>query len=361
MKLSTIIPLASLAIVGTVLAIGALHDTPLGMEFTVPPRNAEIEVVDLGLGDLTLRGILVDGEGQPVPEAGVTTEQAGRPVWAWSRRDGTFELGDLRPGPLLLRVVALGFEASQFEVALTESTPAGETRTFQLDRPIGAPPEPPVLSLADLDGTVRFGPLATPELGYELLFQPVTAPTDPAGGFPRRAPVAPDGSFHVDLLHAGRYRAILLSPDDRGATEPDLLQTRHGEPRTFTHEAGGDTPRLDLVATMGAVTGRVYASSRDEGLAVDLAAESASEPDPVRGALVKIERVSADEDASEGETVLDRVTFRATRSAQDGRFELHDLLPGSYRLTLVAGRERRTVDMTVPAGEVATIDIDLSR
>ena len=361
MRLSRIIPLTSLGIVAAVLVSGALHDDPLGMEFTAPPQNTDIAMVDLGLGDLTLRAILVDTDGEPVPDAGITTEQGGRPAWTWTGRDGSFELGDLRPGPLLLRVVALGFKASQFTVTLDSETDAPiaaerERRTLTLDRRIGPPPVPPTLALADLDGSVQLGPLATPELGYELLFQPVTAPTDPAGGFPRRTLVAPDGSFHVDMLHAGRYRAILLSPDDRGAKEPDLLQTANGEPRTFSHEIGGDTPRLSLIATMGAVTGRAFKTVPNGGEGTGEVVVSIA----IRGALVKIERLTGSDPAPDSKEAVDRVTFRATRSDKDGRFEIHDLQPGRYRLQLVAGRDRRTIDVTIPTGEVVTIDADLA-
>ncbi len=388
MNLRQIIPLASLATVCVVLAISALHDEPLGMEFTVPPQDADIPDVDLGLGTMALRGLLVDEQGQPVPDAGVTAEQSGRPIWAWSKSDGTFQLSELRPGPLLLRVVALDFEATQFNVVIEDFT-AGETRaTLTLDRPIGDPPQPPPLNLGDLTGSVSFGPLAEPELGYEVLLQPTTAPTDPNGGFPRRVRVGADGSFRVDLLHAGEYRVILLSPDDRGGRGPDLLQRADESPRTMTHETGGDSPRLELIATMGGVTGRIVAG-QTTATAPGEGANDASAPTPIRGALVKIERLgeslasteawrknrptpgtnsaspkasdSTDSDAGvQRDETVNKVTFRAVRSDENGDFRLRDLPPGRYRLTLVAGRERRSREVTVPEREVVTVNVDLS-
>lgn len=401
MKLRHIIPLASLGTVCIVFAISALHDDPLGMEFTVPPQDADIPSVDLGLGAHTFRGLLVDEAGKPVPDAGITTEQAGRPIWAWSSGDGTFLLNELRPGPLLLRVVALGFEATHFNVVVegaAGSNPAGdaspasdEPMTLTLSAPIGDPPKPPALVLGDLKGAVAFGPLAEPDLGYELLFQPTTAPTDPSGGFPRRVRVGADGAFRVDLLHAGEYRVVLLSPDDRGARGPDLLQRADGAQRTMTHETGGDTPQLELVATMGGVTGRIVASQPLESEAAS-GANAPTPPSPIRGALVRIERYVESKESAElwrqsasrhysisdaaptepdptsddpeaswrGDDTVNKVTFRAVRSDENGDFRLRDLPPGRYRLTLVAGRERRAMDITVDERDIVTVNVDLS-
>ena len=380
-----VIPLASLGIVCVVLAVSALHDEPLGMEFTVPPQDAEIPDVDLGLGVHALHGMLVDERGEPVPDAGITAEQAGRPIWAWSAGDGTFTLNELRPGPLHLRVVALDFEASQFDVAVDGTTTDDAPITLTLDRPLGDPPQPPPLALGDLTGSVNFGPLAQPERGYEVLLQPTTAPTDPNGGFPRRVRVQPDGSFHVDLLHAGEYRVILLSPDDRGGRGPDLLQRTDASPRLMTHETGGDSPSLELIATMGGATGRVVTNATGDAATGDGAVEPA-DPTPIRGALVKIERTgeplanvegwrrnkatpgesstspSADPTGADAEAddTVNKVTFRAVRTDENGDFLLRDLPPGRYRLTLVAGRDRHAQDVTVPEREVVTVNVNLS-
>ncbi len=391
MKLRHIIPLASLAVVCAVVAIGALHDEPLGMEFTVPPQDADIPDVDLGLGTQVLRGLLVDQEGQPVPDAGITTEQAGRPIWAWSSGDGTFTLKELRPGPLLLRVVALNFEATHFNVTMEGAAASGPPVNLVLENRIGAPPTPPPLTLGDLTGSVNFGPLAEPELGYEVLLQPTTAPTDPSGGFPRRVRVATDGSFRVDLLHAGEYRVVLLSPRDRGGNGPDLLQRADGTPRTMTHETSGDTPRLELVATMGGVMGTIVTGRDVDEASADALNEPAA-PSPIRGALVKLERIgespasleswrmsatiphsisdsspdapapgpTESEAGGQGDETVNKVTFRAVRSDENGDFRLRDLPPGRYRLTLVAGRERHEQDVTVPEREVTTVNVDLS-
>ncbi len=396
MKLTHIIPLASLATVCAVVAISVLHDQPLGMEFTVPPQDADIPAVDLGVGNHVFYGRLVDEEGQPIADAGITTEQAGRPIWTWSSGQGTFALTELRPGPLLLRIVALNFEATHFNIAIEASAAAAPTdendyETLVLDQRIGDPPAPPPLNLGDLTGAVSFGPLAEPELGYEILFQPTTAPSDPSGGFPRRVRVGIDGSFRVDLLHAGEYRVILLSPVDRGATGPDLLRPASGEPRTIVHETNGDTPPLELVATMGGVTGRVI-TSQALGSAGQESSEEPEAKAPIRGALVKLERLGESSASLEGwrtsasiphgfsdaalldapnnaepnegtiqtDETVNKVTFRATRSDENGDFQLRDLPPGRYRLTLVAGRERRVRDVTVPERDVATVNVDLS-
>ena len=45
-------------------------------------------------------------------------------------------------------------------------------------------------------------------------------------------------------------------------------------------------------------------------------------------------------EASDGQPRVDRSTFRATRSDEQGRFELSNLVPGTYIVTMVAGRRR---------------------
>ena len=58
----------------------------------------------------------------------------------------------------------------------------------------------------------------------------------------------------------------------------------------------------------------------------------------MRGALLRAERVVGE--TSDGRPRVDRSTFRAARSDDEGRFELSDLAPGPYLVTMVAGRRR---------------------
>ena len=84
------------------------------------------------------------------------------------------------------------------------------------------------------------------------------------------------------------------------------------------------------MATAGRVRGRVSgATSADDPEAASRA---------VRGALLRAERVVGE--ASDGRPQVDRSAFRAARSDDQGRFELSDLAPGPYIVTMVAGRRR---------------------
>lgn len=348
MKLTRIVPLASLATVVGVGLAALVMDPPPDFPFTEPPAGDAPDPPDLGLGEAVLFGRTVDAAGVPVAGAGVTTKSGRRPTTTRSRADGTFELTDLAPGPTRLLVQALGHEATRVDLDPWPATGSDARLDVSVGPRIGALPDPEGLTLTDLRGRVEFGPLATPEDGYELLFTPTNAPDDPTGGFPRRTDVAPDGAFEVIGLQEGEYFVTLLAPEDRGGVAPDLLVLPDGAQRVFTHGAGDGAPPLDLNSSAGAVVGRVRLPAPEEGPGAD------GEGRPVRGALVRVERV-ADGDAP----AVDAADFRATRTDPDGRFVVRDLPPGAYRIRAFAGEDDARTEVRIEVRSVATAELEL--
>ncbi|MEE2941237.1 MAG: carboxypeptidase-like regulatory domain-containing protein [Planctomycetota bacterium] len=332
MNLLRLVPSLSLGIVLGALLISTCSDPPVDFPYTEPPEGAPPPPVELPMGDVTFHGRVVDLEGQPIDGAGVSLDQRGRPFYAWTDADGRFTLSELWPEGVRVRVIALGFMATALDGTDLTGTSADAPRELVLTRRISEPPRPAEMRLADLEGLVRLpaGASAAPEDSYELLLVPTTAPTEPGGGFPRRAPVAPGGEFKIDLLHEGTYRAVLLAPEDRGGRGPDLLAGPDGAPRIVEHTAGNELGGMELVATAGRVRGLVSGPASTDDL------EAA--PPAVRGALLRAERIVGE--TSDGRPRVDRSNFRAARSDEDGRFELTDLAPGPHLVTMVAGRRR---------------------
>ena len=350
MSLLRIVPSLSLGLVLSALTISTCSDPPVDFPYAEPPEGAPPPPVELPLGEVTFHGRVVDAEGQPVDGAGVSLDQRGRPFYAWTDADGRFTLPEVWPESVRVRVVALGFMATALDGTDLTGTTADAPRDLVLTRRIPEPPRSSEMRLADLRGLVRLpaGASPAPEDPYELLLVPTSAPIDPSGGVPRRTPVAPGGEFRIDLLHEGTYRAVLLAPEDRGGRGPDLLAGPNGAPRIVEHAAGNEISGVDLWATAGRVRGRVSgATSTDDPDAASPA---------VRGALLRAERVVGE--ASDGRPRVDRSTFRATRSDEQGRFELSNLVPGTYIVTMVAGRRREVQRVEVEERGEIVLEFD---
>ncbi|MEM9800679.1 MAG: carboxypeptidase-like regulatory domain-containing protein [Planctomycetota bacterium] len=350
MKLLRIVPTASLAVVAGVAAFAILSDPPLDFPYSDPPPGPPVADVVLTVGSLEMSGQVVDADGTPLDGAGVSTMSGDRPQWTWTGADGRFVLRELEGGPKRVLVTALGFQATGFDVELTPS--GARPDVLVVERRVPALPDPPGLEMRGLSGMVDFSPLSKPQDGYELLLLPTTPPDELEGGFPRRVPVEPDGSFDAPLLHVGEYRAILLAPIDRGAKGPDLLSGLEGEPRLFRHGVDDESTRLTLESAAGAVRGRVLGPGPWT---------SAGEPGPpraVRGGLVRIERFV---DEPNRTVAVAQDEFRATRTDERGRYAFADLPPGRYRVTVVAGRNRRQREVTVPRREIVDVDFETSQ
>lgn len=362
MKLGRIIPLTSLAVVIGVVAAATLYSPAPDFPFTEPPPGSPPPVIDLGLGEGTLFGLVVDGDGRPLDGAGVALKDGQRPVYTWTRADGTFELTEVREGPVRILAVALGFQATGFEFESWPQSSEDERLALSLDRPTGAAPELEGLRLADLEGQVGLGTLATEEGLHQLLFTPTGSPSDPGGGFPRRVDVDQEGRFRVPQLSIGEYRVTLLDPQDRGGRGPDLLTAPGEEPLTYTHGDGDGRPPLALASKAGAIQGRVSRAPSAEGSGEQGRAAERS----IRGAFVRVERLrdgasalpeGIDPGGRVADGLVDGAHFRAARTDDDGRFRFRGLPPGHYRLSTVAGRAREVTLVEVRPRESLRVEL----
>ena len=347
MKLTRLIPIASLTTVCGVALAALVLDGPPDFPFTEPPAGEAPPAPELGIEDGVLFGRIVDLDGAPVLEAGVTSRGGPRPTFARTRADGTFELDGLSEGGGRVLVLARGFDSLRVELDAWPESSAEARFEIALEKAIAPAPDPEGLALLDLEGRVTFGPLHDEDGRYELYFLPEIPPDEAEGGFPRRADVEPSGSFFVPGLQVGAYRVILLGPEDRGGVAPDLLAESDGTPRTIQHGGGDGVSLLALVANAGAARGVVRRAGTEEG------------PAPtVRGAFVRFERIlEADADGAPIRT--DATHFRATRTGSDGTFVARDLAPGRYRVSVYAGRSTSETTLQVEPRAVAETTIEL--
>lgn len=339
MSPTRIIPLVSLALVLVVVGSAFLVSRPIDFPADERPEAADLPEVELDLGELTLLGRVVDSEGRPVKEAGITTHQGSRLVWTWSDADGNYALTELHPGPLKLRVIAHEFEAVTITIDPFDETVAASARDLVLEKRISEPPTPPGLEFGSLAGSVDLGPHPALEGEYEVLLRPTTAPNDPMGGFPVRVPVDPDGSFRAEVVHVGEYQVVLLSPEDRGASGPDLL----GGTAVHRYETGGDANPLTVTSQAGRVHGVVTREDEDD---------PSRRGTPLRGALVRA--VPVDREAFGGP--ITGSFIRATRTDAQGGYDLRDLPPGEYELHIQAGARRFDETVEIAPSESRELD-----
>ncbi len=346
------LPGAALTTLAVLALLAALGEPPPLAGFPAAPAVPPLPRPDLGLGQSELSGRVTDDSGRPVADAGLVVLVAGRLFWTWSDGAGAFRLAGLPSGPqsgpqpgqpLEVAVVARGFEPAQLA-----ATPGPEPVVLVLPRRIDPSPVLPGLQALDLRGEVRFSPLESPAEGYEVAFLPVLGLERLDAGFPRRVAVDAEGRFAVPALAPGEYEVLLLPPEARGATWPNLLAgpdgtaPRHEQPAPGSPEAGAEGPsdplRLELRSRAGAVQGRL-ADRRRAGGASWLA-----------GAVVRLEPIERD-----GEVAPARVRWAV--SDTDGGYLLRHVPPGRYRVSLAAGAERRVRDVLVR--ELTSVDPDL--
>jgi ferric enterobactin receptor len=115
------------------IASPAVAQTPGG----APPSGARPGPVGPGAQQgFTVRGTVVNPEGQPVPQAQVAVWSAADSTLVAggvARQDGTFRVDGLRPGRYFLRVSALGFSSTATSVvALSPAAPAADVGTVRL-------------------------------------------------------------------------------------------------------------------------------------------------------------------------------------------------------------------------------------
>jgi hypothetical protein len=335
------LPPAALVALGVVLVLALASESPPAASFPEPPVLDPLPRPDLGVGPAELTGVVVDGGGRPVADAGLVVLHGARIAWTWTDRDGRFRLTELPDRAVDVALVARGFEPAR--VAALPGP--GEVRLV-LARRIDPAPELPGLGALDLGGRVEFTSLETPAEGYELALLPVLGLERIDSGLPRRVRVAEDGTFIVEELLSGEYELVLLPPDARGGHWPNLLAGPDGSAPRHEHPAPGGGPtedaddpvRIELRSRAGSLAGRLSDRRRAGGATW------------LGGAVVRVEPL---DDAGRPDPV--RVLW--TVSDAEGGFAVRHLPAGRYRVSLAAGAERRERDVIVR--ERARIDPDL--
>ena len=262
----------------------------------------------------TIRGVVVDPRGEPVPRVNVNARPQADPARPRARsrpghsersdEQGRFEVPGLLPGV---------YELSIYSFPESRARP---------DKPVVVT----VLADRDLEG-VRVEVPAVGELRGKVRDTAgrgvARASIEVNGVQSRQGTTADDGSFRVENIGAGSYRVLvrrgsaLLRPPGKG---DDAVQ---GEPVEIVAEA---VATLDLV--VADPTGTIVGVVRDEDGA------------PVQDAYVAATRESDSAAAAGGALENSRIrgNERPVLSDADGRFRVEGLPPGKY--TLQAQRPR---------------------
>lgn len=267
-----------------------------------------------------LIGTVVDESGSGVPGVGVTATGPAGVRSTWSEADGVFALEGLSPGEYELHLISVERPGSTRRLEI----PAAGEVVLELAAPWAEVPRLPDLARAPLTGRVDdLGPGGA--AGYEV----VLTPTDPPqvaglrGQVERRVTVASDGTFAIDDLAIGDYRASLLPPWGAGGSWPRLVT------KGWNHAVDGG--ELRLPGASASITGRV----------VD------REGRPLAGALVTVRSKTA---ATQ--------RWPSAESDLNGKFGV-GAIPGddSYEVTVRAGRARHVETVRVPA--LRRVDLSL--
>lgn len=221
------------------------------------PVRIEGPTVSIDLSPLSIRGIVSDAGGAPIPEARVALRtEFGRDkmtVRVYADAHGMFEFADLKAGPYSITVVAEGYLiATDHRVYLTGETPvervgvtmnSGLRRSLRIVDAAGKPVANAVVNVSS-DAQLRFTTTSDVEGRATVSIPPAGSAAvwviPPAGSFAvfrleadQTAPemgelVVPDGSASVTI--------DVLAPDQSGVPGLGLLMRYNGEillPNTF--------------------------------------------------------------------------------------------------------------------------------
>jgi hypothetical protein len=280
-----------------------------------------------------LVGTVLDPAGAPVADVAVYASPAGVPTWDTTDAEGRFDL-DWPPAeavpeprePVEVCVAAWGYPP----LALPLEWGA---RTLEVRLPA---PEEPTPRLPDGEASPLVlharSALARPAdepLDLELWLEPVELPEFFSDAVSRRTRSSADGSFELESLAHGRYRARVLPAWAAGGSWPDLL----GDPPVEIEHPLGTGVVVDLPLADGALQGALL--DRD-GAALE-------------GALVLLE------DAGNRGRL-----WPPLLTDENGRFRYPDLPAGVYQLLLSAG-EGRLVEPSIELVAGAEVELDLPR
>lgn len=339
--LARVIPFAALVVLAVLVVLALAGSPPPVASFAEPPDVAPLAPPDLRLGTATLAGVVVDGAGRPIADAGLLVVDAGRLAWTWTDIEGRFVLTEVPATTLDVALVARGFEPAR-----VSANPGPTPARLVMGRRIDTAPDLPSLAALDVAGRVAFTSLESAEAGYELAFLPVLGLERIDSGLPRRTRVEADGSYRIAGLAPGEYEVHLLPPEARGGVWPNLLvgadaaAPRHEQPAPGggVTEGEHDPVRLDLRSRAGCLAGRLSDRRRAGGASW------------LGGAVVRVEPLDVD-------GRHDPVRVLWTVSDAEGGWTVRHLPAGRYRVSLAAGAERR--ERNVVVRERARVDPDL--
>jgi len=278
----------------------------------------------------TIRGLVLDPQGQPVAGAQVEFRlHVGGPAWNWSAigmqngPDGRFEYMNLPPGPTQVIARAPGFAAS--EPYAIQVAPGAVIEGVELVlRPGGR-----------LTGEV-FGPDGAPDAGRTLLLQS----TNIMERFGHELTADAQGFFELAGLEPGRYHLVAL-PDE--LTQPGaapLTGEALGKLRTTSVRIrSGETTRV-VLGERSRTAVRLYGHVRPARLGrrdVMLAAVREGEP---------------------------QSALRATAVDPDGLYALVLDAPGPHVIVVgdpLSGEPYAEFFRTIPKGERCELDLELPR
>lgn len=206
--------------------------------------TTDVGKLRLGRGG-TIRGTVVGSDGSPVTGATVRAQTAaefstsyGMPPGAVTGMSGEFELR--------------GLEAGRFNLVASHPQLAPGFQEGIDVEPARAPAEARIVMSrgARIEGTARRRD-GTPLSGVMVEAMPMIADRHRYTFDFQPVPVAPDGSFGIDRVPAGRVKVVLL---EGSANQYSGIQERDAEARE------GETTVVDFVASDILVTGRVMRS-----------------------------------------------------------------------------------------------------
>lgn len=319
MRLTTVVPLASLAALAITLLIALRSEEPEDLLRVRMPADELAPHAAPVIGAATLTGRVVDADEVGIADASVSTLVRGRPLWTRTDRAGAFRLTELDAGPCEVHVLARGYPTLSFPVS------AGAE---PVELVLGAPfPEQPRLEsaqTADLSGAIDPGEGEADASGYEVLLLPAGSATEFGSGMPRRATTDSEGRYRFDALERATYRVIVLPPYARGGTWPDLLTGWDGTGQMYNHDAGGENPPQ---LALGLLSGIIEGYFRDD------------RGRPLEGGLVEVSPMTDGNPAA----------LPAVRTDAAGRFRLRHVPPGRYSIRATAGAHSRETTVLVPA------------
>jgi len=348
------VPLVSLLAWSVGLLVQGLRpidDRPL--EVTAAP-SSQMPPIVLPPRNRVSTGRLVGHDGAPIEGALVSLVAADEPHWGYTNADGTFRLEGLQRGPWTIT-----FSAASHQPFVTTLPDDGNPATVRLPDAPRVLPTLPWHATSTLRGIVVLstpntrrtsstasasGPTSTPNgpddtpassrattkrslAGVELLFTPVQPLDEIDAPLPRRTTCDAEGRFVLDDLQVGDYTVLVLPEWAQNGTWPDLSRTDGAPPTRWTQRAG-DGSELSIPIVAGGLRGVV--ADRQGG--------------PIEGALVLVA----------SEALPERVWPPVTADAR-GAFEVLDLPPGKYVVSVRAGSGSHRSVATVPEGRVVDV------